>query len=345
MSQYWALLVLFLGTAPVTMSQQLGLVDTLVASGASKFASFIQSDPDVLQLYTSGQFGTIFAPSDSVLTNVTVLSRALNPLQQRQAAFQAAKGETDLEQASEPLTGAILETAMGSPLLDGGNQRIVVDTRPINATGPTRRWHSPLPTRRAPASLLRITSGLGSNTNVIKGDIPFQGGIIHITDSYFTLPESLSSTSSATGQSTFSRMLATSNMTQTLESTHSITAFLPSDAAFSASNSTLPASTLLANHVVLGNVKYLPDLQNGVSLTTQRGERLAITVRGGQYYVNGARITKANLILDNGVAHVVDKIITPSPLSPPSPSAASDNAAHLGKIFAMVTALVTFVWI
>ncbi|KAJ3568169.1 hypothetical protein NPX13_g6514 [Xylaria arbuscula] len=322
------------------MSQQLGLIDTLVTSGASKFASFIQSDPDVLQLYTSGQFGTIFAPSDSVMSNLTVLSRALIPSQQRRAAFQAAKGETNLEQASRPLTGAILETAMRSPLLDGGNQRIVIDTRPINATGPTRRWHSTLPTRQAPTSLLRITSGLGSNTNVIKGDIPFQGGIIHITDSYFTLPESLSNTSNATGQSTFSRMLATSNMTQTLESTHSITAFLPSDAAFSASNSTLTASTLLANHVVLGSVKYLPDLQNGVSLTTQRGERLAITVRGGQYYVNGARITKANLILENGVAHVVDKIITPSP---PSPSAASGNAAHLGKMFALVVALVIFV--
>ncbi len=127
--------------------------------------------------------------------------------------------------------------------------------------------------------------------------------------SYFTQPESLSSTSKATGQTAFAGILSQSNSTSTLEATHSVTVFLPSNAAFSAGNSTIPASQLVSDHVVAGTVGYLPDLKDGLILTTQRGELLAISIRGGRYYVNGGLITQANLVLENGVAHVVNKVI------------------------------------
>lgn len=97
-------------------------------------------------------------------------------------------------------------------------------------------------------------------------------------------------------------------MTNTLDSTHSVTVFFPSNAAFSASNTTAPTTELLSNHVVAGTVSYLPDLKDGSILKTQHGESLAISIRAGIYYVNGARITQANLILSNGVGHVIDKV-------------------------------------
>ncbi|KAI1211235.1 FAS1 domain-containing protein [Annulohypoxylon truncatum] len=329
--------LLLMGIAATAASQSLPtLVEALVASGASKFATFIQSDPEVLQLFLSGQVGTVFAPSDVGYDIETLLGRDLSATDRRAAAFQSSRATTTLESSSRSIPGSILETNAQTPLLGGQGQRIVIDTRPLNLTSPTKRWMQPSFLRRqsngTTPSLLRISSGLGKITNVIKGDIPYSGGLIHITDSYFTEPESLSSTAQFTGQTAFASLLSRSNTTSTLQNTQSVTVFLPSNAAFSASNSSLPAAQLVSNHVVAGSVAYLPDLKDGDVLKTQQGETLAISVRAGRYYVNGGLITQANLILENGVAHVVNKVLTPTP-AVATTSAASSNSMSFAGLF------------
>ncbi|KAI1102226.1 FAS1 domain-containing protein [Jackrogersella minutella] len=328
--------VAFLLMGIVASAASQSLVDVLVASGASKFADLIQSDSETLQLYLSGDVKTVFAPADSSLGNETLKMRDLSAADQRAAAFQSSRATTNLESASRSLPGSTLETNDQAPLLDGRGQRVVIDTRPLNVTSPTKRW-SPTNFRRQTSetngttpSLLRISSGLGKIANVIEGDIPYDGGIIHITDSYFTMPESLSSTSKATGQTAFAGLISSSNSTETLDNTHSITVFLPSNAAISASNSTLPASQLVSDHVVAGTVSYLPDLKDGDVLTTQRGDTLAISIRGGRYYVNGGLITQANLVLDNGVAHVVNKVLSPTPATSVTGTASFNSMSWTG---------------
>ncbi len=106
----------------------------------------------------------------------------------------------------------------------------------------------------------------------------------------------------------FASLANSSNMTSTLESTQSVTIFLPSNAALSATNTSTPAGSLISNHVVSGFVGYLPDLKDGATLKTQAGETLVISIRAGVYYVNGAKITQGNIIMENGVAHVIDKV-------------------------------------
>ncbi|XDG05655.1 hypothetical protein ABKA04_005270 [Annulohypoxylon sp. FPYF3050] len=339
-----AAVFLLMGIATSAVSQSLpGLIDALVLSGASKFADFIQSDPEVLQLYLSGQVGTVFAPSDAGYDNETLLAllgRDLSGADRRAAAFQSSRATTSLESSSRSIPGSILETNDQAPLLGGQGQRIVIDTRPVNLTLPTaKRWMQPSLLRRqsngTTPSLLRISSGLGKITNVIKGDIPYSGGIIHITDSYFTQPESLSSTAQSTGQTAFAGLLSRSNTTNTLENTQSVTVFLPSNAAISASNSSIPASQLVSNHVVAGTVAYLPDLKDGDILKTQQGETLSISIRAGKYYVNGGLITQANLILENGVAHVVNKVLTPTP-AVPVVGASSSNSMSLAGLFGVI---------
>ncbi|GAP86573.2 putative beta-ig-h3 fasciclin protein [Rosellinia necatrix] len=312
----WASTLFLLGlTSPVASRSDRGLIDTLVASGASKFAAHIKSDPDVLQLFLSGQFQTLFAPDDTAFDDAALQARDLTPTQRQMLAFHAVRGETSLGIASRAIPGSVFETANESPLLGGRGQRIVTDTRPANVTVFTKRWnHQPDQRRETDAGsgpLLKITTGLGRATNVIKGDIEYDGGLIHITDSYFTLPQSLSSTSQVTGQVGFSGLLTDSDMGGALDATSSVTVFIPSNAAFAAAaaaNATgAPAPELLSGHVVAGDVKYLPDLVDGSFLRAQTGEVLAVSVRDGIYYVNGARITQANLVIANGVAHVVDK--------------------------------------
>ncbi|KAI1772965.1 FAS1 domain-containing protein [Hypoxylon cercidicola] len=342
--------LLLMSIAAPTLSESLpGLIDALVASGACKFAEFIQSDPDVLQLYLSDQVKTVFAPSDSapalVLGNGTLAERDLSSAGGRAAALQCSRETTNLGIASRSRPGDVFETNSQAPLIDGG-QRIVVDTRPLNQTSPTKRWASNYNLRRGAnettPSLLRISTGLGKITNVINGDIEYDGGVIHITDSYFTMPQSLSSTSRVTGQTAFVSQLSKSNSTAKLDNTRSVTVFLPSNAAFAASNSTsnssISSSQLVSDHVVAGNVRYLPDLKDGTVLTTQRGDTLAISVRSGRYYVNGGLITQANLVLENGVAHVVNKVLKPTPAAPVTGDA-SANSMGLAGLFGVVSCI------
>ena len=186
MSRLRAIVVFLMGiVALVTAQSPPSLLDALTASGASQFASFIQSDPEILQLYQSGRVQTIFAPSDSASNNLTLIGRDLSPAEKRAASFQCARGTTSLETASRSLPGASLETNDEAPLLGGRGQRVVFDTRSPNSTSPTKRWTAEPLARRGgyeTTSLLKISSGLGKVTNVIKGDIPYNGGIIHITD-------------------------------------------------------------------------------------------------------------------------------------------------------------------
>lgn len=120
---------------------------------------------------------------------------------------------------------------------------------------------------------------------------------------------SLSSTTSETGLSTFGSLASQANLTYSLENTQSITAFLPSNAAFAAAgNSTTSTSTLISNHIVSGLSGYLPDLTDGMNLTTKTGGALTVSVRSGIWYINDAKITQANLIMENGVAHIIDQV-------------------------------------
>lgn len=98
-------------------------------------------------------------------------------------------------------------------------------------------------------------------------------------------------------------------MTAALDAAHLVTVFVPSNEAFSsAPNGSTPPAELLSNHVVPDFVGYLPDLKDGAVLKTRTGGSLTISVKNNQYFVDGAKITTANLILENGVAHVVDKV-------------------------------------
>lgn len=101
-------------------------------------------------------------------------------------------------------------------------------------------------------------------------------------------------------------------MTKSLESTQFATVFLPSNAAFAAASVgpsiSSSTSSLISNHVVGGFAGYLPILKDGTALTTQKGETLVISIRNGIYYVNGAKIIQANIITENGVVHIIDKV-------------------------------------
>lgn len=93
------------------------------------------------------------------------------------------------------------------------------------------------------------------------------------------------------------------------------TIFVPDDAAFAAIGSVLAEAdqetlrAVLGHHMIENNVIFSPSLGN-VSVTSAQGVELVFTVLpDGSAWVNNARITLPNVILFNGVAHIIDRYV------------------------------------
>jgi uncharacterized surface protein with fasciclin (FAS1) repeats len=258
---------------------------------------------------------TVFAPSDENFDEVNTTSllktrQALTAQQQQQLLFHATNQQSDINSLSIA-PGAVVVTRNTEANLNGNPQVIVSDSRPVNSSSVARR--TPVSPRQQNLSSdipLRLFSGLGNNVNIINADIQYDGGLIQTVNGFFTLPEPLSSTTSTIGLTSFSNATDAANLTAILDASPSITVFIPSNAAFASLNSsTIPN---LPYHIVPNFAGYLPLLKNGALLTTQAGTNVTVSVRGNDFYINDARIISANIIIANGVAHVLDQVLTPS---------------------------------
>ncbi|KAK7993019.1 hypothetical protein PG988_001813 [Apiospora saccharicola] len=120
------------------------------------------------------------------------------------------------------------------------------------------------------------------------------------------------------------------------------TIFVPKDAAFEAIGSVVASADhktlqeVLRYHLIPSNVIFSPSLGN-VTVKSLQGADLTFTVLpDGSAWVNNARITFPNNILYNGVAHVIDSVLSPlggpfnraSSLTPSKP--ASERLAFAG---------------
>jgi uncharacterized surface protein with fasciclin (FAS1) repeats len=100
------------------------------------------------------------------------------------------------------------------------------------------------------------------------------------------------------------------------------TVFAPTDAAFAK----LPKGTvatllkpenkeklgaILKYHVVAGKTILAKDIKTGSThVTTLNGKQVNVTKNGG-VTVNNAKVVKADVKADNGVIHVIDKVLLP----------------------------------
>ena len=109
-----------------------------------------------------------------------------------------------------------------------------------------------------------------------------------------------------------------------------LTIFAPSNAAFKGIGATLQNMTvdlltrLLGYHIVNATnfVGYTPSLTNGTTLNTMQGGNLKITKDSNSLFVNSARILQSDILLKNGVMHVIDNLLSPNATAAiPNPSA------------------------
>ena len=140
------------------------------------------------------------------------------------------------------------------------------------------------------------------------------------TGSATTQQRSIAQTAAASGQfSTLTTLLKKAGLVSTLGRPGPYTVFAPTNAAFAkVPKQTVDAlladkaklRAVLLYHVVPGKVTAAKVVKLS-SAKTANGERVRIRVKGSTVYVNGARVTKADVMATNGVIHVVDRVLVP----------------------------------
>jgi uncharacterized surface protein with fasciclin (FAS1) repeats len=111
-------------------------------------------------------------------------------------------------------------------------------------------------------------------------------------------------------------------LVETLSGAGPFTVFAPLDEAFAA----LPAGTveslvepankeklqgILTYHVVAGKVMST-DLSDGMVAKTVNGAEITIHLKDGKVMINDAEVVMADVDTDNGVIHVINKVIMPA---------------------------------
>jgi uncharacterized surface protein with fasciclin (FAS1) repeats len=117
---------------------------------------------------------------------------------------------------------------------------------------------------------------------------------------------------------TFAGAVRAAGLTNSLAAKGPFTVFAPTDEAFKklphgAYDALLKDAgrlqAVLNYHVVPGYFMSR-DLKSGEMMTTQ-GSALTAVVSTGDVRVNGARVTKADIVATNGIVHAIDAVILP----------------------------------
>lgn len=117
--------------------------------------------------------------------------------------------------------------------------------------------------------------------------------------------------------------LEATNLTELLKTTPDLTVFAPTDAAFSslpagdldslmAEENRAALQRLLTHHVVNARLDGTRIDNARGPVPTVAGETLQVDGVEETWRIGGAKITQADIFADNGVIHVVDKVLIPS---------------------------------
>ncbi|KFA65072.1 hypothetical protein S40285_03097 [Stachybotrys chlorohalonatus IBT 40285] len=161
-----------------------------------------------------------------------------------------------------------------------------------------------------------FTSALRVRSTVEEANLNFTGGVIHIIDHVLNVPQNIVDTAVAAELSALVGAVQTADLGETLLGLEDITVFAPNNAAFqeiaslTGNLSTEVLGSILRYHVIAGTIAYSSTLGN-TSVETVGGNNVNITVTDGGVYVNEARVLIADVLIANGVVHVIDSVLNP----------------------------------
>lgn len=142
-------------------------------------------------------------------------------------------------------------------------------------------------------------------------DINVSGFTIHKINKVLTIPPKLSTTALDSNLTAAAGALIETDLVGTLDSAQDLTIFVPNNEAFQLAGSAFANASVetlksvLQYHAVVGSVVFSQDISNGTILPLS-GQPIVVNVVDGSIFVNQAKVVLPNVLLANGVAHVID---------------------------------------
>ncbi|KAF8450176.1 FAS1 domain-containing protein [Terfezia claveryi] len=289
----------------------------------SSFLELLNQHKDFENLINTVNQKTILVPTNSALV-LSVLNSLSFTDQQALLQYHILNGTQQTSSFAAP-GGATMQTFLqGNQFANlGGGQPNVVFTSKFGDSGGGNETQS-----------AQVFSGLGTKSAIEPLNITFNGGIVHAVDTMLSLPETCTSTAKKVNLNGLITALRRTNLTDYVDTTPRITCFAPSDAAFN--NSGSPDQKLspdllaqaLKYHTLQGDyIGYTSTWKDGQELTTLAGDSVVVKHADGVWWVNDVKVLQANVMTSNGVAHVLDGVLSPlkKPTNTTSPTATTSN--------------------
>lgn len=290
-------------------------------SSLSSLNALLASQPAIVSTLSNATNVTILAPNNDALSAFV-----------NSTTGQAAASEADAIAAL--LTYHVLQGNYAASAFTNTSQFIPTA---LNVSAYSNVTGGQRVEARLNGSSVDIFTGLLQESQVVTPHISFAGGTIHNINKVLTIPTSPANTATSLNSTSLAGALAQANLVNAVDSLTDVTIFAPSNAAFQAIGSALgnfsteQLASILTYHVVNGTVGYSSMLSN-TTLTTVGGGQITIRIENGSVFVNSAKVITPDVLVSNGVVHVIDGVLNPNNTSaePPSSGASTTTGAFTG---------------
>ena len=180
------------------------------------------------------------------------------------------------------------------------------------------------------------TVSIGTAT-VTTPDVQASNGIIHVIDEVLMPPLDIPTIAQDTGiHNTLVTAVQQADLLPTLTGVGPFTLFAPTDQAFAEAGIDLlsldtPEGKLILEDILLYHViaDEVPstDLEDCTTSLAANGQPLGFTLQNG-VMVNDANVTMADVVANNGLIHVIDKVLTPTDTPNDIPRTAQCTGVH-----------------
>jgi transforming growth factor-beta-induced protein len=179
-----------------------------------------------------------------------------------------------------------------------------------------------------------FVSGQGSRSTLVQADLAFTGGVVQVIDSLLIPPSNITATTTAFNLTSFQGALYAANKLPLDSTIQNVTFFAPWNEAFQALGPAISSMTSeeiaqVMDYHLLPQVIYSTSLTNGTQYLTAQGENITILHSGNNVYINSAQLLQSDILIANGVIHVIDNVLNPQgPNAQPNPDIASQAPAY-----------------
>jgi len=160
---------------------------------------------------------------------------------------------------------------------------------------------------------------------VVTPDVATSNGVIHVIDKVLTptaTPTDIPRTAQCTGvHNTLVAAVVQADLLTTLQGDGPFTLFAPTDQAFIDAGINLAAlnteegkatlTDILLHHVYISDSIWASQIEDGQVVSMANGDNITLTKVDGKIMIGDVTVTDSDVLVSNGIIHVVDKVIMP----------------------------------